>query len=97
MSIEKVEIDTKDVAAKLSFLVGRTILFRDGHEDATTASSVLAVKAENPPGLNGHPQVTIYTTVGVLTITKSTEFNNIMLLDDSKSIGTYADEMGIYF
>jgi hypothetical protein len=100
MSIEKVEIDTKDVAAKLSFLVGRTVLFRDGHGDATTASSVLALKAENTPGLNGHPQVAIYTTVGVLTITKSTEFNNIMLLDDddnSKSIGTYADEMGIYF
>lgn len=98
MSIEKIEIDTREVAAKLSFLVGRTILFRNGHEDATTASSVLAVKAENTPGLNGHPQVAIYTTVGVLTITKSTEFNNIMLPDDDgKSVGTYADNMGIYF
>lgn len=92
----RIEIDTREVASKLSFIVGRTILFRNGHEDATTASSVLAVRAENTPGLNGHPQVTIYTTVGVLTITKSTEFNNIMLLD-GKSIGTYADEMGIYF
>ena len=92
----KVEIDTREVASKLSFLVGRTILFRDGHGDATTASSVLAVKVENTPGLNGHPQVAIYTTVGVLTITKSTEFNNIMLLD-GKSLGTCADEMGIYF
>ena len=92
----KVEIDTREAASKLSFLVGRTILFRDGHGDATTASSVLAVKVENTPGLNGHPQVAIYTTVGVLTITKSTEFNNIMLLD-GKSLGTYADEMGIYF
>jgi len=93
----RIEIDTREVAAKLSFLVGRTILFRDGHEDATTASSVLAVKTENTPGLNGHPQVAIYTTVGVLTITKSTEFNNIMLPDDGKSVGTYADNMGIYF
>ena len=92
----RIEIDTREVASKLSFIVGRTILFRNGHEDATTASSVLAVRAENTPGLNGHPQVTIYTTVGVLTITKFTEFNNIMLLD-GKSIGTYADEMGIYF
>lgn len=92
----KIEIDTREVASKLSFLVGRTILFRDGHEDATAASSVLAVKVENTPGLNGHPQVAIYTTVGVLTITKSTEFNNIMLLD-GKSLGTYADGMGVYF
>ena len=92
----KIEIDTREVASKLSFLVGRTIKFRDGHEDATTAASVLAVKAENTPGLNGHPQVAIYTTVGVLTITKSTEFNNIMLLD-GKSLETYADVMGIYF
>ena len=96
MSIEKVYIDTKDVAAKLSFLVGRTILFRDGHLDACTATSVLAVKVENTPGENGHPQVAICTTVGVLTITKSSEFNDIMLLD-GKSIGTYADGMGICF
>ena len=96
MNIEKVYIDTKDVAAKLSFLVGRTILFRDGHKDATTVSSVLAVKVENTPGTNGYPQVVIYTTAGVLTITNSSEFNNIMLLD-GKSIGTYADEMGIHF
>ena len=92
----RIEIDTREVASKLSFLVGRTILFRDGHGDATTASSVLAVKVENTSGENGHPQVAIYTTVGVLTITKATEFNNIMLLD-GKSIGTYADGMGIYF
>lgn len=96
MIIEKVDIDTRDVAAKLSFLVGRTILFRDGHKDATTAAAVTAVKAENVVGENGHPQVAIYTTVGILTITNSSEFNNIMLLD-SKSIGTYADKMGIYF
>ena len=98
VEIDTIEIDTREVASKLSFLVGRTILFRDGHEDATTASSVLAVKAENTPGEeeNVHPQVAIYTTVGVLTITKSTEFNNIMLLD-GKSIGAYADNMGIYF
>ena len=96
MSIEKVYIDTKDVAAKLSFLVGRTILFRDGYKDATTASSVLAVKVENTPGENGRPQVAIYTTVGVLTIKYFSEFNNFMLLD-GKTIGAYADEMGIHF
>ena len=97
IEIDKIEIDTREVASKLSFLVGRTILFRDGNEDATTASSVLAVKAENTSGENGHhPQVAIYTTVGVLTIKHSSEFNNIMLLD-GKSIGTYADNMGIYF
>ena len=97
MSTERVEIDTREVASKLSFLVGRTILFRDGKEDATTASSVLAVKAENTSGgKNGRPQVVIYTTVGALTIKYSSEFNNIMLLD-GKSIGAYADNMGIYF
>ena len=100
IEIDTIDIDTREVASKLSFLVGRTILFRDGHEDATTASTVLAVKAENTSGEeeeNGHhPQVAIYTTVGVLTIKHSSEFNNIMLLD-GKSIGAYADNMGIYF
>lgn len=96
----KVTIDTKEVAAKLSFLVGRTILFRDGYEDVTTATSVVAVKAENSPGTAGHPYVRILTGTGVNVVTKSREFANIMLLETDgslKSLGEYADTMGISF
>ena len=80
MSIERVYIDTKDVAAKLSFLVGKTVLFRNGVGDATTATPVLAVKAENESGTEASPRVSIYTTVGVQTLTDSDKFNNIMVL-----------------
>lgn len=101
MSIERVYIDTKDVAVKLSFLVGRTILFRNGvGDDATTATSVLAVKAENEPGTEGRPCVSIYTTVGVQSITNTDQFNNIMVLETDgtlTNLGKYTTQMGVCF
>ena len=96
----KVTIDTREVAAKLSFLVGKTIAFRDGYEDATTTTQVIAVKAENTPGTAGYPQVSIYTHVGIQTITKSKQFGDLMVLENDGSlvsIGSYTDAMGIYF
>ena len=100
MNTEKLTMDTREVAAKLSFLVGKTIAFRDGYADATTATQVLAVKAENTPGASGHLQVSIYTNVGIQTITKSKQFGDLMLLENDGSlvsIGSYTDAMGIYF
>lgn len=100
MGIEKIGIDTRGVAAKLSFLVGKTILFRDRYEDACTATQVVAVKAENTPGLSGHAQVSIYTGVGNETITDSDKFNDIMVLEPDgslKLLGDYTDQMGICF
>ena len=101
MSIEKVYIDTKDVAAKMSFLVGKTILFRDAHEDATIATSILAVKSENISGEKfGGSCVSFYTTVGVERFTNSRKFNNIMVLESDgslKCLGDYTDQMGIVF
>ena len=96
MSTEKVEIDTRDVAAKLSFLVGRTILFRDWKDDSCTATQVLAVTAINRES----PIVSIYTTVGIQHIDKSAKFGNIMLLDEDgglESLGEIVDRLGIYF
>jgi len=96
-----IEIDAKDVATKLAFLVGKTILFRNGHEDATTAAQVVAVKVENASDLNGkYPIVHLYTSVGIQNITDSLEFDNIMVLDSDgslKCLGDYADDMGICF
>ena len=100
MSTEKLTMDTREVAAKLSFLVGKTIAFRDGYADATTATQVVAVKAENTPGTSGHPQVSIYTHVGIQTITKSKQFGDLMVLENDGSlvsIGSYTDAMGICF
>ena len=100
MSTEKLTMDTREVAAKLSFLVGKTIAFRDGYADATTATQVVAVKAENTPGTAGYPQVSIYTHVGIQTITKSKQFGDLMVLETDgslKSLGDYADAMGICF
>ena len=100
MSIERVYIDTKDVAAKLSFLVGKTILFRNGVGDSTTATPVLAVKAENGSGAEGRPCVSIYTTVGVQTLTDSDKFNNIMVLETDgtlTNLGKYTTQMGVCF
>ena len=96
MSTEKVEIDVRDVAAKLSFLVGRTILFRDWKEDACTATQVLAVTALNRES----PTVSIYTTVGIQHIDKSEKFGNIMLINDYGGIESLAkttDNLGIVF
>lgn len=100
MSIERFYIDTKDVAVKLSFLVGKTILFRNGVGDATTATPVLAVKAENEPGTEGRPRVSIYTTVGVQSITNTDQFNNIMVLETDgtlTNLGKYTTQMGVCF
>lgn len=98
----KIEIDTREVASKLSFLVGRTILFRNGYPDvdAVTASQVVAVKAENTPGTEGYPIVHIYTTVGIQNIDKSKKFGDIMLLDENgnlESLGEIVDRLGVYF
>ena len=102
MSTEKVAIDTREVAAKLSFLAGRTILFRNGYPDvdAVTATQVVAVKAENTPGTEGYPIVHVYTTVGIQNIDKSKKLGDIMLLDEDgglESLGKIADRLGIYF
>ena len=101
MDIE-IKIDTRDVATKLAFLVGKTIMFRNGYPDvdAVTAAQVVAVKAENTPGTEGYPIVHLYTSVGIQNITDSLEFDNIMVLDSDgslKCLGEYADEMGICF
>ena len=102
MNIElnnKVVIDVQRAASWLAFLVGKTILFRDGHKDAATAACVFAVKVENGPD-TGKPCVSIYTTVGVLTIKYSLEFNNFMVLETDgslKPLGDYTDQMGICF
>ena len=93
-------IDTRVIAAKLSFLVGKTILFRNGQGDSATVTPVLAIRAENGPGIAGRPCVSIYTTVGVQTITDSSKFNDIMVLEPDgslKLLGDYTDQMGIVF
>lgn len=97
---KKVKIDCRDVASKLSFLVGKTILFRDGYNDSCTATQVVAIKAENTPGTEGYPCVSIYTGVGIERITDSDKFNNIMVLESDGSLtclGNYTDNMGICF
>ena len=51
-----IDIDTREVACKLGFLVGKTILFRevvDDSSDSTTATQVLSVRVENTPGTEG--------------------------------------------
>lgn len=96
IEIDTIENDTREVAAKLSFLVGKTVLFRDGHEDACTSTQILAVKVANGKS----PIVSIYTTVGIQNIDKSEKFGNIMLLDEDgglESLGEIVDRLGIYF
>ena len=96
----KFHLDTREVVAKLSFLVGKTIAFRDGYSDATTATQVVAVKAENTPGTMGFPQVSIYTQIGIETIRESKRFNDLMVLESDGSLvslGNYTDKMGICF
>jgi hypothetical protein len=101
MSSEKVMIDCRVVTSRLSFLVGKTITFRNGYPDvdAVTAAQVVAVKAENTPGTEGYPIVYIYTSVGIRHITHSSEFKDIMVLepDGLKCLGEYADNVGICF
>lgn len=96
----KVRLDCQDVVAKLSFLVGRTILFRDGYDDACTATNVVGVKAENTAGANGYPHISIYTGVGVTTMKVAAHLRDIMVLEEDgslTSLGEYTDAMGIVF
>lgn len=95
-------IDCRDVVSKMSFLVGKTILFRNGEpdEDACTAARVVAVKAENTKGDNGFPIVTICTSVGFKQITDSDDFKTMMVLESDDSLTclkSYTDNMGIFF
>lgn len=99
MSTE-VKLDCQDVVAKLSFLVGRTILFRDGYDDACTATNVVGVKAENIAGANGYPYISIYTGVGVTTMKVAAHLRDIMVLEADgslTSLGEYTDNLGIVF
>ena len=103
MSTEKIVVDTREVAHKLSFLVGKTILFRevvDDSSDSTTATNVLAVRAENTSGASGRPEVRIYTNIGVQRIGNSREFNDIMLLNghgELTPLGNLTDNLGVVF
>jgi hypothetical protein len=58
---------------------------------------VHSIKVENNP-VN---LVTFYYGLGVQHVKRSSEFSNILLLDDSdgsvKSLGEIADRLGIYF
>lgn len=98
-----IDIDTREVACKLSFLIGKVILFRevvDHSSDYTTATNVLAVRVENTPGTEGHPRVVLYTNVGIQNIDSSKKFSDIMVLlpDGSlRCLGEYTDEMGIIY
>ncbi len=97
-----IDIDTREVACKLSFLVGKVILFRevvDHSSDFTTATNVLAVRVENTPGTEGYPIVHLYTSVGIRHIEHSREFKDIMVLepDGLKCLGDYSDNVGICF
>ena len=100
MSTEKVVIDTRETTMKLSFLIGRTILMRTANEDSCVATRIESIMAENTPGTEGVPCVTIYTNIGVKHINNSKSFNDIMLLDENgglESLGEIVDRLGIYF
>ena len=100
MNTEKVVIDTKETTMKLSFLIGRTILMRTANEDSCVATRVESIMAENTPGTDGVPCITIYTNIGVKHINNSKSFNDIMLLDEDgnlESLGEIVDRLGIYF
>lgn len=100
MNTEKVVIDTRETTMKLSFLIGRTILMRTANEDSCVATRVESIMAENTPGTEGVPCVTIYTNIGVKHINNSKSFNDIMLLDEDgnlEPLGEIVDRLGIYF
>ena len=100
MSIEKVEIDTKETVAKLSFLIGKTILMRTAEGDASVAARVEAVMVENTPGMEGHPVVSLYTTIGVKRIANSSQFDDILVLESDNSflrLRLHTDMEGIVF
>ncbi len=89
------EIDTKEIVEKLSFLVGRTVLFRDS-TGATCATVVNSIKMES----HDTPRMTFYYGLGIEHLTSSKDFNNIMVLESDgslKCLGDYAKDMGICF
>ena len=96
IDIDTIEIDTREVALKLSFLVGKTVLLRasDGSSCATTIDSIRVFA-------NPVPMVDIYYNgLGLQHITKTEKFWDIMLLDENgnlESLGEIVDRLGIYF
>lgn len=92
----KIEIDTREVALKLSFLVGKTVLIRasDGSSCATTVDSIRVYGTPSP-------MVDIYYNgLGLQHIVKTEKFGDIMLLDENgglESLGEIVDRLGIYF
>lgn len=91
-----IEIDTNEVAAKLSFLIGKTVLFRDS-SGATCATLVNSIKVESKPGVN---MVSLYYGLGIEHLTSSEDFKNIMLMNEQgclESLGKITDNLGIVF
>jgi hypothetical protein len=73
---------------------------RTANEDSCVATKVESIMAENTPGTEGVPCVTIYTNIGVKHINNSKSFNDIMLLDEDgglESLGKVTDNLGIVF
>ena len=95
-SENKVEIDTNELAMKLSFLVGRTVLLKyaDGSSGVTMVHSI---RVQTEP----EKMVDIYYDgIGMQHITSSKKFNDIMLVNDHGGLtplGKVTDDLGIVF
>lgn len=97
----KVVVDTKELAANLSFLIGRTILYRpnvgknlDPNKDldVTFAAGVAAVRVEKNNGLDGRGGVSVALgTGGGWTMFRTVrEMNNVLVVpldgDDEQGV-----------
>ncbi len=91
-----IELDTNEIAAKLSFLIGRTVLLKS-EDGASCVSSIESFRVMNKP----IPMIDVYYSgLGIQHITTSRKFNEVMIVNEQGGIeplGEIVDRLGIYF
>ena len=91
-----IEIDTNEIAAKLSFLIGRTVLLKSA-DGASCVSTVDSLRVMNSP----IPMIDVYYSgLGIQHITTSRKFSEIMLVDENgglEPLGKITENLGIVF
>ena len=91
-----IEIDTNEIAAKLSFLIGRTVLLKS-EDGASCVSSVESLRVMNKPIL----MIDVYYSgLGIQHITTSKKFNEVMIVNERgglEPLGKITDNLGIVF
>lgn len=91
-----IDIDLEQAAYMMSFLIGKTVIFRDSHNSicTTTVNSIVI-----DPKEDGSSVVNVYSGLGVQHIVTIEKFRDIWLVEEDglKCVYNLLENRGVYF